>query len=655
MHRMPAMSATLLMTLAVGAVVPDVTAGPDVGATAAAVDAPIDQVTVFSDRARVRRLATVGLGAGVSTLRLPDLPGGTMLDTVRVTSSSGRLLRVEALPVERDRFSIAQVEKLLDALDAVNEAIAKLDGTRNAELAEVELLRTVTPAPPVPEAQREGRPALQPDVSSWLGVVDFFSARRNARLAALRILDIDRAKLDEERARLQSEIQRTNLGAFSTRVVQVVVILHSARARSSKLSLEYFVPGATWTPLYDLELAVATNALTMKSAGLVQQASGEDWTDVKLELSTAVPGQGVDLPELLTWTLGEQKELIPEARPARPPPRPPVLPGPAPRPSAAELERQAQLDLLMQRLSAVVGGDVGSPRRPQKAAKERYRGRPSAPPRSRAPSASPMASEPMMEMADEGDGEVSIATTESSGARSGPTYKRRRLALSEPLLTRDRHLTNPNMPARLARGFDYVYPSRTRVTVPSAGDAHRVPLSVRTFAAETEYVATPSLSKTAYLRAKVKNDAGQPILQGPVNLFVGGDFTGLGQLETTGTGGTINLPLGADEDVRLVREIVPATRTEGVFSKDDITTYSVKIEAGNYKRRAIDIEIVDQVPKTRNGKIEVKLGAVSPAASAPPDANGLLRWKLQIPAGKTEVIRFDYTITRPKDWRLQQR
>ena len=43
-----------------------------------------------------------------------------------------------------------------------------------------------------------------------------------------------------------------------------------------------------------------------------------------------MPGRGIDLPELLTWTLGERSEFVPQLRARRPPPTepPPPFAGP---------------------------------------------------------------------------------------------------------------------------------------------------------------------------------------------------------------------------------------------------------------------------------------------------------------------------------------
>ena len=162
--------------------------------------------------------------------------------------------------------------------------------------------------------------------------------------------------------------------------------------------------------------------------------------------------------------------------------------------------------------------------------------------------------------------------------------------------------------------------------------------------------------KTAFLTARLKNQGKTPVLAGPVNIFMAGDFAGQGRLETTGPGGEIDLPLGADEDIRLEHRIVPSSRTEGLFGKDDVTDYEVVLQVANYKKRDVEVELFDVLPKSVNEDIEVKLQSVSPKTVSGPDkAKGRMTWKLKVPAGKTKKITFVYRITRPENWQLHQR
>ena len=333
--------------------VPGVVLSPQTAESAPLVEARIAEVTVFSDRARIRRRGRAPGKAGVELVRFPSLPGAVQLDTIRVSATGGRVLRVEATPVQRERLSIEQAGKLLDALDAVNDRLAELDDRRAGDDWEVGFLRALSPAPPVSEEKREGRKNLVPDVASWWKALDFVGERGRAANGRLLKLEGDRRELVKERDRLLADVQALNRGGFSDRVVDVVAIVDLARA-GAELELEYFVPGARWKPAYDLHFASARGQIRVETAAVVEQATGEDWTDATLLLSTAMPGRGIDLPELLTWTLGERSEFVPQLRARRPPVVEPPPPFPAAR-AVADEKRAIDAEIVRMRLAQASG------------------------------------------------------------------------------------------------------------------------------------------------------------------------------------------------------------------------------------------------------------------------------------------------------------
>ena len=150
---------------------PAVTAGPDLAEQAVLVDSPISEVTVYSDRARVRRVARVPVKSGISTLRLSDLPGAVMMNSVRVECAGAKVLRVESVPIERERLSIEQVDGLLEKLEALMDKLDAVDLKIQLFNVELSLLNGIRPALPVPESQRVGKkePPVAPDM--WLRVL----------------------------------------------------------------------------------------------------------------------------------------------------------------------------------------------------------------------------------------------------------------------------------------------------------------------------------------------------------------------------------------------------------------------------------------------------------------------------------------------------
>ena len=65
------------------------------------------------------------------------------------------------------------------------------------------------------------------------------------------------------------------------------------------------VSNASWTPLYDLRAAIAANktSISLQYRATIVQRTGEDWSDVKLALSTASPQLGSTIPTLSPFSI----------------------------------------------------------------------------------------------------------------------------------------------------------------------------------------------------------------------------------------------------------------------------------------------------------------------------------------------------------------
>ncbi len=656
---------------------PPVALGPEQLEQAAPLEAPIYEVTVFSDRARVRRRVTVDLAAVPKVLRFPELPGGVLLDTVRVDAGAAKVHRVEVAPVVVERFSIDQANGHLDRLETLLDESAGMAAEHAVWQATAGLLNQVQPALPPTEAEREGRPgpAMAPDL--WKRALDFLSAERVRVKDRLRVLSKQKRDKDLEIERVRQEIGRLDLGGFSEQRVRVTTLVSGEG--KSELVLEYFVPGASWVPRYEIRYLADKEQVKLFTGGLVTQASGESWDNVRLHLSTAIPNVRQDLPKLLTWTLGEAKEFVPVPRPKEALPRPPVYPMPRPvgRLTMAERDRALAEARTMQRLERLASVSVGygsgsgakSGARSYGFADEDISGDLVAPEgafiesraaekkRRPAPPPAPSAPAPVARMQ---AAEVATSADSAPGSVLGGLFASRAepmammgLALFEPPLEEAPPL-DPSWPAALAGGLDYEYPVPMVVSIASDGASKNVPIAAETYPVQTVHESSPGIVDVAYLAATVVHKGDRPILGGPVVIYAGNVPVGDETLETTAPGGKIHLPLGADEDVKVFRKIMPETKTEGVFSKDDLTTYKVVIEVVNYKKRSTKVRLFEPLPKSNNKDIEIKLIKSTPATKSGPDAEGLLTWELELGAGKKQVVELEYRLERPADWRLWQ-
>lgn len=107
--------------------------------------------------------------------------------------------------------------------------------------------------------------------------------------------------------------------------------------QQTQLVIEYFVPGARWTPTYVCRLDSGNSTANIAVRALICQQTGEDWSGVRLELSTALPMSWCALPELPSLRLGKSQPMVRKTGWRRPPIGAEIL--------FEDYERQKRIDL----------------------------------------------------------------------------------------------------------------------------------------------------------------------------------------------------------------------------------------------------------------------------------------------------------------------
>ena len=173
------------------------------------------------------------------------------------------------------------------------------------------------------------------------------------------------------------------------------------------------------------------------------------------------------------------------------------------------------------------------------------------------------------------------------------------------------------------------------------------------------YVAAPVVSDAVFLRGTLSNSSAFQLLPGTAQVFMGGEFIGDAAIPSVAPGGEFRVYFGPDRAVRAKREVVSRlTGTSGLFGGSTVTTWNDRITIDNGTGRAIDVEVYDRRPASRNERIEVRLAAVKPALSTDPAyvaarlPQGILRWDLAVPAAardaKAATVEWTVEITRPE-------
>ncbi len=264
----------------------------------------ISSVTVFPDRALINRSATVKLTPGRQQVMFDGLPLSLQDDSVRVTGKGSAGAKVVDVSVRRQYLEKPFGEKLQQLTD---RKIAAEDG-----------LRTITGRLGTLASQQAFYESIRVGYGERLSK-ELLTVRPGtaemaefARFVGEGLLTVDGKVQEAEREKreltaridaLNREInQLRGSGAKESR--SVVVELEATKAGDTILDLTYLTPGASWEPLYDLRLASDGKAVELTFRAQVRQATGEEWRQVPLTLSTARPAAGGAPTELFPWHVG---------------------------------------------------------------------------------------------------------------------------------------------------------------------------------------------------------------------------------------------------------------------------------------------------------------------------------------------------------------
>ncbi|MDP2339883.1 MAG: DUF4139 domain-containing protein [Deltaproteobacteria bacterium] len=290
------------------------------------VPSQIVAVQVYRRGATVVRHAVVdvdaaGLPAEIEVAGLPlSLLDPTVkvrvLESSSVTAASVRIgLHVRGggeRPVAPDQ---KEVDDVAAALRAKQELVRLIDN-------EIGLVQSI-PVPDRPQADEQRAPPPAP-LSMRLALESFADEAAQRRRAERRALGHEMHDLEERLARLEERIASSSSAAevHLADVSKSAVIelrAHEPSAQRVVVELSYLVPGARWTPAYQVKLARDGSKAAIQLRAHVAQKSGEDWSGVKLKLSTAAPLRFTELPELSSVRIGKQQPA-PTPRGFRPAP-----------------------------------------------------------------------------------------------------------------------------------------------------------------------------------------------------------------------------------------------------------------------------------------------------------------------------------------------
>lgn len=196
-------------------------------------------------------------------------------------------------------------------------------------------------------------------------------------------------------------------------------------------------------------------------------------------------------------------------------------------------------------------------------------------------------------------------------------------------------------------GAALTYRLAGRADVPGNGEPRKVTVAAFPLKPALDYVTAPKLTAACYRRATVKNDSPYTLLAGRAQLFEGEEYLGATDLELAPPGREFELFLGADERVRVERELTTRDVDKTLIGDKRRTRFGYKIKLENLRDQPQKVLVRDQLPVARDEQVKIRLESAEPRPGEHSDLN-LLEWACTVPAGGQQTLRFEFTVEHPR-------
>jgi uncharacterized protein (TIGR02231 family) len=386
-------------------------------------------------------------------------------------------------------------------------------------------------------------------------------------------------------------------GAIRT-VREAVVFLQKRGAGAGQVSLNYLVADAGWSPLYNFRGDMENGQVRIEYNAIIRQRTGEDWSDVRLKLSTVSPTLSAEGTALAPFTVALA----------------PIMEG-----KGIANEEKALKE------------DLGVLREQQKKAEE--------------------GQQRMSTLMDNRGYNWDMNTAANAlNVRE----------LTNPREVFQRLLTEQEIAS--AEGPSITYSLANPVSLPSKDDQQMVRINEITLKSSFYYLATPVLTSYVYRQAEILNTSGEALLNGPVSVYLDGRFVGKGEIPTVAGGQTFVLGFGTDTQLRARRELTERTDNAQGGNRELNFTYRIEIDNYKdtpVTIRVMDrIPISDDKASIRVTLAEKMSDKLSddPLYKRIEQPKGIMRWDIEVPASsageKTRMVEYSYKVEFPKNMTL---
>ncbi len=260
-------------------------------------------VTVYPDQARVIRRGKLDVVPASYLLAASPLPMALQLDSIQIHSLGSAEVTLQRPVVEPIAVSDTAVS---DTTDFVNEQSlhALEDEFRHAkdEISALALQKTFLESlvEQISPTFARGLADQGLPLEAVTDFLTFFQQTYQRVSRAIVVQERVKHRLDSKLQALRQELLgRSNKPTPHEYELLLPIQVHTPG--TLELEIVYSVDQAQWQPMYEIRVGQNPALITLDCLAEIQQRTGEDWHEVAIAVSTAVPEKNPVIPTDLLW------------------------------------------------------------------------------------------------------------------------------------------------------------------------------------------------------------------------------------------------------------------------------------------------------------------------------------------------------------------
>lgn len=613
----------------------------------------IDQVTFYRSGAEVERSTYVTLPAGVSELKVRSL--SPSIDTksilVKITNENVALMSLtHELDFANQKKVLEETTQLSKTIEAIKDSIAQTNSLLEVYASEKEMMKS--------NKSIKGVEGITAD--ELAKITTFYHKKMTEIENEQNRLKKRKKELSNQFIELTQKQIALNLTANESSYT-VKLVVRTEKEVETNIGLDYYVTEAGWDPIYEARITDDKHPMQLVYGAQVRQNVHEDWSNVKIRISTEDPTEDKVQPSIASDRLyfGNTEKYVAKSK-AMAKVNTKTIKGiisnfMQPLPYVCVVAKGTNLyaisdqngyyEINVPEKSEVEFSHLGYVTQTIKLNEN----------------TESVININMAEAYEKKQSEFSEAVAQEDEAVAVPNAS---TSVAQIMLgsntTNDANLRHKDLkPALLSEGemeaeeiipgwvnlqpFTVTVPNK--YTIPSNNIPTIIRMETYQINANYEYVVLPKLEKKAYISTIIPEWAKYNLLDGPVYIFWNNEFKGQSYLTTNAMKDYVDLSVGADKGITVNREIVQSSSSRQVMISSNKATRTWRITLTNTKSVPVEVVVNDQYPISNDEDIEVELVQCQGASV---DKNtGIITWKETLKPGEEKKFDFTYRVKYP--------